>query len=262
MGRTSGTAGQRDSGRTKLCVWSHQSLHFLPLHLIPFGEGLLADAFTITSVPSLECLFQGPAPAGGSGVLAVACGSGGVAHGLADEPSLERQAERIAEMFGSRPLTGAEATPTRVVALLGTSRFVHLAAHGTQNVQAPSFACLFLSGSASDRTGQLHAYEILACDLRGVDLVSLCACESALVRYDDMDNIHGLAAAFLRAGARAVVGALWPITAEVSDTFFLTLYTALVSGATTSTAFRTAQVETRRKHPQYRDWGAFTFRGV
>ena len=77
-----------------------------------------------------------------------------------------------------------------------------------------------------------------------------------------MDNIHGLAAAFLRAGARAVIGALWPVTPQVAHTFFITLYSSLANDASKVGAFRTAQQKTRKEHPEYRDRGAFSFLGV
>jgi CHAT domain-containing protein len=77
-----------------------------------------------------------------------------------------------------------------------------------------------------------------------------------------MDNIHGLAAAFLRAGAGAVIGALWPFTPEVADTSFVALYAALAAGTDTVDAFRLAQLCAREEPPEYRDWGAFTFLGA
>jgi CHAT domain-containing protein len=139
---------------------------------------------------------------------------------------------------------------------LGTSRYLHLAAHGAQDVDTPLFARIYLA----DRP--LYAYEIMQRDLRGTDLVAMSACESALLRYDFLDNLHGLAPAFLRAGAGAVIGALWPVAPDVAETFFTQLYGRLAHGDARVAAFRSAQNHTRQRHPNYRDWGAFTYLGA
>jgi CHAT domain len=124
---------------------------------------------------------------GPSGVSAIACATGGLLVGLPEETSLHEQAERIASLFCDRPLTGDDATPATALDMIGTSRYLHLAAHGTQDVDAPLFARVYLAG------GALHAYQILERDLRGTELVTLSACESALPLYDFLDNLHGLA---------------------------------------------------------------------
>jgi CHAT domain-containing protein len=103
---------------------------------------------------------------------------------------------------------------------------------------------------------------VLERDLRGTDLVTLSACESALLRFDFMDNLHGLAAAFLRAGAKAVIGALWPVSPDTAATFFTELYDHLAERGDRVGAFRHAQNRARARHPNYRDWGAFTYFGA
>ncbi|MFY9809077.1 MAG: CHAT domain-containing protein, partial [Pseudonocardiaceae bacterium] len=241
---------------TRLIFWPHESLYFVPLQLLPFRDGILADHFTVTVVPSVECLFpRSDTIILRSGVTAIACATGGLPAGLPEEPSLHQQAERIADLFNTRPLTGDDATPAAALKALGTTRYLHLAAHGAQDVDAPLFARVYLAG------GALHAHEILQRDLRETELVTLSACESALLRYDFLDNLHGLAPAFLRAGARAVIGALWPISPEAAETFFTQLYAHLANGGTRVDAFRFAQNQARARHPNYRDWGAFTYFG-
>jgi CHAT domain-containing protein len=107
----------------------------------------------------------------------------------------------------------------------------------------------------------LYARDITMCDLRGVELVTLSACESALFRFDLNDNLYGLAAAFLRAGARAVLGALWPVRAEVASLFFLEFYSEIGAGHDKLFSYRQAQSTTRLKYPEYRDWAAFILIG-
>jgi hypothetical protein len=63
-------------------------------------------------------------------------------------------------------------------------------------------------------------------------------------------------------GAAAVAGALWQIQPEVGEAFYATLYDCLADGTGTLTAFREAQLVTRHRYPEYRDWGAFCFVGT
>jgi CHAT domain-containing protein len=143
-----------------------------------------------------------------------------------------------------------------VLNALGTTRYLHIAAHGIPDVDAPLFSRLCLAG------GPLYTYDILERDLRSTELVTLSACESTMLRFDLMDNVHGLAAAFLRAGARAVIGAMWQVESEVALAFFCHLYTGLAQGHDRIETFRAAQLHARAHYPNYRDWGAFTYLGL
>lgn len=261
-----------DGSCPHLCIWPHHSTYFLPFWLLPFRDGILADYCTVTLMPSLRHLPGGgqstdggaggnaPPLAAATGVLAVGCADGGVQHGLQTEPSLEETAEAIGSLFGCTALTGQQATPDHVLRRARDAALLHIAGHGGRDLVAPSFHCVYLhSGPSGD--GRLFAHQVSESDLRHVRLVTLSACESSMIRYDYNDNPVGLPAAFLLAGAASVVGALWPVTATVADTFFLNLYTRLANGASTLNAFRTAQQETRGHFPQYRDWGAFCFLG-
>ena len=142
--------------------------------------------------------------------------------------------------------------------LIERSEYVHIAAHGAQNLEdAPAFHCLFLSNADGAQTAAcMRMTNFQRCDLRGTELVTLSACESALFRYDLNDNLYGLAAAFLRAGARTVLGALWPVKSDCG-LFFVVLYSEIGRDSSKLAAFRHAQSVTRAAFPEYRDWAAF-----
>lgn len=180
-----------------------------------------------------------------------------------DQPHLPRlddsadETTAIARVCGTTPLLDANATEAAFIRALQTARFVHLRAHGRLYVDAPSFHTVFLHPGDGD-DGRLRAYEILRLDLTGLELVTLGACETALGRVDRSDNPRGLPAALLLAGARSVIGTLWPVLAGASTFFFTQLYRSLVGeDVDVTTAFAAAQQATRREFPQYRDWGAF-----
>ena len=251
----------RESGYDHLIIWPHGPTHYLPWHLYRAAgdSGPLADHWTVTVVPALGLLGR-PETSAGRHLLSVGCAQAGVAFGLPAVAGLPAQAGQVAAAFGTTALAEAEATPARVAEILPGSRYAHIATHASQLAEAPAFQCLYLT-AGDDGEGRLFAYQIAGLDLRGVQLVTLCACETALGRFDVADNLRGLSAAFLAAGASSVVAALWPVAAGPASTFFTSLYEALAHGGPAVSAFRTAQAATRRIHPEYRDWGAFSFVG-
>jgi CHAT domain-containing protein len=99
-------------------------------------------------------------------------------------------------------------------------------------------------------------------DLKSLELVTLCACETALGRVDPASNTRGLPQALLIAGVRTVVATLWPVAAQPALEFFGTLHRKLYQGADRLTAFRLAQQDAMVRFPRYADWGAFAYIGA
>ncbi|GAA2581638.1 hypothetical protein GCM10010399_09270 [Dactylosporangium fulvum] len=246
-------------GRRHLCVWADGPLHYVPFHLLAAGTGTLADDWTVTQISSAEML-RGRRPSARRRFVAFASAAGGTRYGLPTEDALEVHAVQVAEAMAGEAVLGSAATPQRFLAALADAKYVHVAAHGTHNEWAPWFQCLYLSPGIDD-DGRVFAHDILRTDLRGVDLVTLSACESALGRFDLNDNLRGLPAALLSAGAAAVIGCLWPVHPQVATDFFGYLYQRLAVDPDRRAAFRAAQCATRNRHPAYRDWGAFAFIG-
>jgi CHAT domain-containing protein len=69
-------------------------------------------------------------------------------------------------------------------------------------------------------------------DLRGTKLITLSASEKALGRFDIADNIRGMLANMLLAGASALIGTLWEVETNASKYFFIALYEQIRKGAT------------------------------
>jgi CHAT domain-containing protein len=250
----------RAAGHDHLVIWPHGPLHVLPYHLL--GTPPLADDWIVTTVPEVRTLGAPPAPVAPGAMLCVGVPDGGADFGYPAEEAVARQAADIAALLGGQLLTGRDATRAALRAALPGCRYLHLAAHGTLNAAAPSLGCLYLMpGSGADGDGRLFAYELARLDLRGVDLVTLSACESALSRADIADNLVGIPAAALRAGARTVIGCLWPVAPGPAAVFFTSLYQQIAGNAGKLDAYRAAQQETRARYPRYRDWGAFCYLG-
>ncbi|WP_159012840.1 CHAT domain-containing protein [Acidisoma sp. S159] len=255
-------AEKRDEGKRHLCIIPHHATHFCPIHLADLGGGrLLADEWIVTYMPSLTVLGQDSLREGAErskiAVFGMAFLEGQDGWGCLPEAATEARA--ISQFFGTEPILDREASVERVLEAFRTSRRVHIASHGRHNAEAPAFQCVILHGADSMRP--LSAYELQGMDFAGLDLVSLSACETSLGRVDLMDNLRGLSATLFMAGARTVVGTLWPIDTDAAEFFFTEFYRAISSGDGKLAAFDAAQGLTRARFPTYSDWGAMYLSG-
>jgi hypothetical protein len=255
----------RKRGVDHLCIVPYGPLRVCPMHLLGAPGRMLADDWIVSYLPHAALLGRPrpsslvrSGPVASVGISYPTLGLGVPTNAPVDTTG---QARTIAELFGAEPVLNASATPAAVIRALQTSRRVHIAAHGEMNARAPAFQAVQLAPSEGD-DGRLRAADLLALDLNGLELVTLSACESALVRFDHADNPRGLAPTLLLRGAQTVVGTLWPVKARVAATFFPALYGELSHHDTGMLdAYALAFQRTRRAHPELRDWGAFYFMG-
>lgn len=254
----------RKNGKWHLCIQPHGPLHFFPFHLLLEQGALLAENWTVTYLPNLALLDpsrrQTPlreTPIASFGVDF----KNGVPHKLPDLSGAEQEAQQVALAYHSSSITGNAATEEALTVALSSARRIHIASHGLHNVSAPSFQRIYLWPDSKD-DGILFAYELLRYDLRGLDLMTLSACETSLGRIDIGDNLRGMSASALIAGTGTVIGALWPVENTAAMTFFDCLHRELAKGTGKRESFRIAQTITRSKHPQYRDWGTFCYAGT
>ncbi|WP_062216704.1 CHAT domain-containing protein [Streptomyces sp. NBRC 109706] len=252
--------GWQARGKDRILAWPHGALHYLPLPLCHIGDRMIADSWTVTTIAGLEALTPAPAPGPvrprRTAVLASA--DGGVPYGLHAEPALEEHARQVADAVGAEAVTGPAATRAGLLAELATADVVHIAVHGTLDQDAPWMHCLYLTPGRDD-DGRVLASDFLEADLRGVRLVTLAACESALGRFDRADNVRGIPSALITAGAQAVVGCLWPVRPKPATYFYHHMHREIAHGTDPERAFREAQLATRARYPHYRDWGTFTY---
>lgn len=248
-------------GRDHLCIVPHGPFHFFPFHLLGAPGHPLAEDFAVTYLPHMYLIAGRNRAADPQEGTAIGMGfAADDRPGLDPLPEAVPEAREIAALFGRPALVEEQATEEAVVAALQDSRVAHLATHGRHNVDAPAFQTLYLHPGA-DSDGVLHSYELLGLDLRGLRLLTLSACETALGRFDLGDNIRGLPASFFIAGVSALIGTLWRVRDAASRHFFAAFYRAYVDETPLLDAFVAAQRDTRVHFPQYRDWGAFYFAG-
>jgi hypothetical protein len=252
----------RNNGKDHLCIHPHGPLHFHPQHLIGLEGKPLASDWIITYLPHSSLLRKrNVAPASTSRIEVVA-----IALDFQDSvdgepiPNAVEEARAVAGAFGGSCLLNRDATKARLLEALTTARRVHLTTHGSQEATAPMFQRLYMHpDEASD--GKCYAFEVIGLDLENLDLVTLGACETSLGRFDIGDTLRGLTANLFVAGVSTVIATLWPVADDTARFFFESLYRTMSEGALKLDAFGTAQLETKKAFPCYRDWGSFQYTG-
>ncbi|WP_265520621.1 CHAT domain-containing protein [Oerskovia flava] len=124
----------------------------------------------------------------------------------------------------ARVVSGLQATCAEVVSRLPRAGVVHLAAHGTHDIDNPLFSSLRLAD------GPLFAHELDGIDLDGV-VVVLSACEVGLSTPRVGGESLGLTSVLLRLGARAVVASVAPLRDDVAARVMPALHAELRDGA-------------------------------
>jgi tetratricopeptide (TPR) repeat protein len=253
----------RQSGKRRLCIVPHGPLHYLPFHLLTIEGKPLVDHWSVSYLPNTRLLLANRGPQSirrhrVAGPVALGVSFRG---SLAPIPEAIDEVQQILSAGKGKGLIEQQVTEKAVLDALRGSRAVHVATHGELQSGAAAFQRILVTPDGTS-DGMLHAHELLGLDGRGLGLVTLSACETALGRFDAGDNLRGLSANLFLAGAETVVGTLWEVETKTTSTFFSAMYRAIAGGASRIDAFGAAQAETRRAHPQYRDWGAFYFSGT
>lgn len=243
-------------GKRRLLLVPNGPLHFAPLHLLGTADSPLCATWRVSMVPSLELLSVRDERYSLPGAAVFGVSYTNDPWGRPRLGGARAEARAIAKKLGVSDVLDDDVTPDAVRRALTTCGVVHLACHGSHNAAAPSLQALELA-PAADGTRRFTAADLHALDLRGLRLLTLSACETALGRFDLGDNLRGLLAAALGAGAHCVVGTLWQVSDRAAALFFDHFYAGIAADIPVDEAFHAAQQHTRGRLPQVRDWGAF-----
>ncbi|MEV0430084.1 CHAT domain-containing protein [Micromonospora sp. NPDC050495] len=184
-------------------------LGVLPVHAAGYrtagGSGSLLEEFAVAFAPSAWVVAH---PAGSVDQPMLA----GVGDPTGDLRFAGTELADIADLFpGGDPgrlLYGPAATRAAVLARIPGATHLHLSCHGYYDPAKPDESHLLLAGGDRLTLGELLAGNVL----RGVRLAVASACQTAVTDVVRLpDEAIGLPAGFLRAGAAAVVGTLWPV---------------------------------------------------
>ena len=112
------------------------------------------------------------------------------------------------------------------------------------------------SGTA-DPAGILTAYEAAALNLSGTELVVLSACDSALGEIRAGEGTFGLMRALRAAGARCVLGAVWPVDDTIAQEFVTLFYRMWADSGDATRALKQTQQAMRATYHLPLFWGGF-----
>lgn len=180
---------------------------------------------------------------------------------LSSLPEAEAEAKAIAELLNTQPFLGKQATKVNIVPRMQQAGLIHLATHGLlddfKQLGVPGAIALAPSGGDN---GFLTSGDILGLKLNA-ELVVLSACNTGQGRITG-DGVIGLSRSLMAAGVKSAIVSLWSVpdapTAKLMKEFYQNY---LQQGMNKVQALRQAMLKAKDKHPNPKDWAAFTLIG-
>jgi tetratricopeptide (TPR) repeat protein len=207
------------------------------------------------AVRSITSMFDVAAPAPGNprrmAFVGIASGTGKMRSAGREFASLgaaRAEARAIADLFAGQKgdaqiklLTASDGDAETIRTLWsGGADAVHFATHGLANLRYPSASLLLLPKGGGDQPAYLTAGQVQ--EWRGdAGLVFLAACETAAGPTRFAEGMTGLPRSFLGAGARGIVGTLWPVEDVYESQFSVEFYRRFIVGRDAEAALAETQ---------------------
>jgi CHAT domain-containing protein len=142
---------------------------------------------------------------------------------------------------------------------------LHFSTHAVVDSENPDRSRILMAPDApSSPNDYLFQQEVYGLDLKGVDLVTVSACDTAHGKDVRGDGIQAFSRAFLAAGAAATVTSLWRVADRPTSEFMKQFYYFLARGETKSQALRSAKLQFLHSASSWsapRYWAAFLLNG-
>ena len=181
-----------------------------------------------------------------------------------DLPCAQEEVEMIASILNTRPLIGRQATKAEVMKRMSSVGLIHIAAHGNKRTGEIALSPNpgWTSNFPKKRDYILTMSDVQAVNVRA-RLVVLSCCHSGRGRILKGEGVVGVARAFLAAGARSVLVALWAIDDEATMVFMNSFYQNLKEGKTASAAVQQSMKYLREseEYSEMRYWAPFQLIG-
>ena len=178
-------------------------------------------------------------------------------------PYAKKEVEMIGEILKIPPITGTEATKQEVLKRITSVALVHIATHGRKETGEIALAANPTRKSSDPKE---EDYLLKISDMQTVRLrarlVVLSCCHSG--RGEVMsEGVVGIARAFLAAGARSVLVALWAINDEATMEFMKIFYQHLADGKSASVSLQQAMksLQGSEKFHAVKHWAPFLLIG-
>ena len=249
----------------------HQSLFLAPFATLQNAQGqYLIEKHTIIIAPAIQILQlthqsrQKNRQTSSQNILVVGNPTmpkiGNPPQQLSPLPGSEQEAQIIAQLLNTQAIIGPQATKVSIVKQMLNARIIHLATHGffkeVKSRDMPGAIALAPSGNDD---GFLTSSEILDLKLNA-ELVVLSACNTGRGRLTG-DGVIGLSRALITAGVPTILTSLWYVPDAPTAELMAEFYRQLQQNPNKAQALRQAMLIMMKKHPEPRDWGAFTLIG-
>ncbi|MUG91340.1 CHAT domain-containing protein [Scytonema sp. UIC 10036] len=251
-----------------------ESLFLVPFAALQDATGqYLVEKHTILTSPAIELLdftqlqqqrLQGKAQdvliVGNPTMPKVALDPGKPLQQLPPLPNAENEAIAIANLLNTQAIVGDKATKADILRQMPKARLIHLATHGLLNdVQSSGVPGAIALAPSSQDNGLLSASEIANLKLNAF-LVVLSACDTGRGEITG-DGVIGLSRSFISAGVPSIIVSLWAVPDSPTALLMTEFYRQLQHNPDKAQALRIAMLKTKEKHPNPKDWAAFTLIG-
>lgn len=243
-----------------LTIVPHGALHYLPFNALYSERGYLIDQYNIRVLPSASVMkFLKDRPEGHAWNL-LAFGNPDLGDTTYDLPGAQKEAMAITkDQPKSKLFIRKQATETALKRFGEQFRYIHFATHGTFDAEKPLSSGLLMTGDG-ENDGTLTVGELYELHLPA-DLVTLSACETALGKVANGDDVIGFNRGFLYAGVSSIVSSLWKVADKATSILMQQFYKSLKESDKRS-ALRAAQLRVKNSynaHPYF--WAAFQITG-
>ncbi len=249
----------------KLIIVPDEHLFFAPFSSLVDENGCyLSHSYSTQITPSLHTLkssMQRPYDSNIGFALFVGNPTG-------DLPSAAEEVECLSKLFDACPLIGPAAKKEALLQLLSEASIIHIAAHGEPNrgeiMLAPNCPPAQLGLSFTKPESYVLTQRDITNKSLQARLVVLCCCHTGRGEISS-EGVIGITRAFLAAGARSVLAALWPIDDDATKVFMEKFYKELCKEISVCEALRRTMNDFQ-KHEQeefraIRIWAPFAIYG-
>lgn len=233
-----------------IVIVPHGLLHYLPFHALHDGDSFLADSYEISYAPSASvyalCHTRNGKPGNGSMVFGVPDSQAPL---IGEEVECVHRALPDSELF-----LGEAANHQIFFERAPSSRFIHIATHGSFRPDNPMFSGVRLGD------GYLYLYELYNMQI-AAELLTLSGCATGLNVVAAGEELLGLIRGALYAGARALLLTLWEVHDRSTTCFMKSFYRQLPTAPSKAAALAQAAREVREQHPHPFYWAPFMLVG-
>ena len=185
-----------------------------------------------------------------------------------DLPNAAKEVEYLSKLFEAKAFLKSEARKDVVLELLGKASLIHIAAHGEPTRGEILLAPNSSSGQPCPDVSKPESYLLTQRDIMSVSVkarfVVLCCCDTGQGKISS-EGVIGITRAFLAAGARSVLAALWPIHDSATKDFMKKFYAELFEETSVCEALKRAmnffQKHEKEHYRSIKIWAPFTIYG-